>query len=503
VGRGEVCELAREVAKFRSDPLGFVQYCYPWGQGELFGATGPDANQREFLESVGKEVRERNFDGQHPVMPVRMAASSGHGTGKSVLGAWIINWIMSTRPWSIGTVTAGTATQLEERTWAALRKMTKLCITAGWWEVQSGGIYIQKELCRASGTPENWKVVAQTCKEENAQSFAGQHAATSTSYYVFDEASVVPDSIYKVAYGGLTDGEPMMFCWGQPERRSGEFYQICFGDRAERWNGRRWDSRSSRFTNKELIAEWERDYGVDSDWFRVRVLGLPPHADELQFIDFERIQNARKRTVEVLEDEPLVAGFDVSGGGAAWNVIRFRRGFDARSYPAIRITGEAGRDRSVLVGRAAEVLRRGVGGTPVAALFVDSAFGAPVVERLRALGFRNVHEISFGGPSRDRHQANMRAYMWFRLKEWLGKAAIPDEEGLAGQLAGPGYHINTGGKLVIESKAEMAKRGVASPDDADALALTFACNVAPEAVVAEPTYWRPPPVRRSRNSWLG
>jgi hypothetical protein len=74
-------------------------------------------------------------------------------------------------------VTAGTATQLEERTWAALRKMTKLCITAGWWEVQSAGIYIRKELCRASESPENWKVVAQTCKEENAQSFAGQHAA--------------------------------------------------------------------------------------------------------------------------------------------------------------------------------------------------------------------------------------------------------------------------------------------------------------------------------------
>jgi hypothetical protein len=77
--------------------------------------------------------------------------------------------------------------------------------------------------------------------------------------------------------------------------------------------------------------------------------------------------------------------------------------------------------------------------------------------------------------------------MWFRLKEWLGKAAIPDEEGLAGQLAAPGYQINTGGKLVIESKAEMAKRGVASPDDADALALTFACSVAAGPVLREPT----------------
>jgi hypothetical protein len=56
------------------------------------------------------------------------------------------------------------------------------------------------------------------------------------------------------------------------------------------------------------------------------------------------------------------------------------------------------------------------------------------------------------------------------IEEWLGKAAIPDEESLANQLAAPGYHISTGGKLVIESEAEMAKGGVANPDDADALA---------------------------------
>jgi hypothetical protein len=70
----EVCELAGEVATFYNDPLGFVERCYSWGQGELFGATGPDANQREFLESLGNEVRQRNFGGRNPVMPVRMAA---------------------------------------------------------------------------------------------------------------------------------------------------------------------------------------------------------------------------------------------------------------------------------------------------------------------------------------------------------------------------------------------------------------------------------------------
>ena len=205
---------------------------------------------------------------------------------------------------------------------------------------------------------------------------------------------------------------------------------------------------------------------------------MPPLATELQFIDQARINRARRVTVEVLPGEPLIAGFDVSGGGAAWNVIRFRRGHDARSFPPIRITGEAGRDRSVLIGRAAEVLRAGVDGTRVAAMFVDSAFGAAIVERLHVLGFQNVHEVSFGGPSLDLHQANMRAYMWLRMKDWLQKGAIPDEERFAGQLAAPGYHINNSSKLVIESKADMAKRGEASPDDADALALTFARRVA-------------------------
>jgi hypothetical protein len=477
----EVYDLAREVSQFRDDPLGFVLHCYPWGQGELADFRGPDANQREFLESLGREVRERAFDGQHAVMPIRMAESSGHGTGKSAMGAWIANWILSTRPWSIGTVTAGTATQLEERTWSALHKWTRLCITADWWEQQSTGIYIKKELCRAHESPHNWKAVAQTCREENAQSFAGQHAATSTSWYLFDEASAIPDSIYKVAYGGLTDGEPMMFVWGQPERNTGEFHNISFGSLAERWNHRRVDSRTSLFTNKKLIAEWERDYGEDSDWFRVRVLGLPPTADELQYIDFARIQTARKRPVEVLRDEPLIAGFDVSGGGAAWNVIRFRRGLDARTYPPVRITGEQGRDRAVLIAKAAEVLRYGVNGQPVAAMFVDSAFGAAIVERLLTMGFRNVHEVNFGGNSPDVHCANYRAFMWRQMKDWLGKGAVADDERFAQQLGSPGYHINRSNKLVIEAKQEMQKRGLASPDDADALALTFARAVAPVA----------------------
>lgn len=475
-------QLADEVAKFYSDPLGFVLFAYPWGEpGELQDETGPDENQREFLTALGKEVRVRNFDGHTPVMPIRMAETSGHGTGKSAMGAWLANWIMSTRPMSIGTVTAGTAAQLEDKTWAAIQKWTKLCITAHWWEVQSRGIYARPEILSPGQTPENWKLSAVTCAPENAQSFAGQHARTSTSWYLFDEASTVADQIWKVAYGGLSDGEPHFYAWGQPERNTGEFHNVCFGAQRDRWNHRTVDSRTSKFTNKELIEEWIADYGIDSDWVKVRVLGLPPSASELQFIDSARVDQAKRNTGVPLKDEPLIAGFDVSGGGKAWNVIRFRKGCDARSIPPIRITGEAGRDRQLLVAKCAQILDDRV--NRVAMLFVDSAFGSPIVERLHTMGYQDrVTEVVFGGESPNPHQANMRAFMWAAEKDWLRTGCIDkDDIRLHADLVGPGYHLNSKSQLVIEAKESMQKRGIASPDDGDALALTFAHPVAAAA----------------------
>lgn len=466
--------LADEVMQYVADPLGFVRWAYPWGErGELKDEPGPDPIQERFLIDVGNEVRRRGFDGNNPVMPVQMAVSSGHGTGKSVLGAWLTDWIISTRPYSIGTVTANTYPQLESRTWAAIQRWTRLSITGHWFHIRSKGIY-------AKASPEDWKVVAQTCKAENAQSFAGQHARTSTSWYMFDEASHIPDEIWDVAQGGLTDGEPMFFCWGQPAKKSGRFYEICWGKLRDRWNVRCIDSRDSRFTNKPLIEEWIQDYGEDSDYVRVRVRGVAPRAGELQFIDQDRIDAAMRRSVATFPDDPLVAGFDVSGGGQAWNVVWFRRGNDARSIPPIRIPGEHSQERSAILARLADVLGDRRPGRRIAAMFVDSAFGSPYVERLRAMGFDQVHEINFGGPSPDRHQANMRAYMWNRMKEWLLRGAIPaDDTRLEVDLTAPGSHLNRSDQLVLESKEAMAKRGVASPDNGDALALTFAAYVPP------------------------
>lgn len=475
-------QLAEALSEYYADPLGYVLFAYPWGKpGPLVNYAGPDDNQRKFLQDVGRAVkgerpngvRQPVFDGIHPVLPILLAESSGHGTGKSAQGAWITDWITQTRPRSIGTITAGTYVQLEERTWAAIQFWTRLSVAGHWFDIQSKGMY-HKHL------GDDWTVHAQSCKEENSQSFAGQHAASSTSWYLFDEASEVPDGIFTTAYGGLTDGEPMMFVWGQMVRNTGEFYRICYGDLKSRWNTRRIDSRTSQFTNKELITQWISDYGIDSDFVKVRVLGLPPSASELQYIDKARVEAARHRKQVAMLDEPLIAGFDVSGGGKAWNEIRFRRGLDGNpaDLKPVRIPGEHDPDRSQRVGICAELLRDQRPGRKLAALFVDSAFGAAIAVRLRALGFQNVFEVNFGGASPDPHYANMRAYMYGKCKEWLLLGGLPDDENLCSQLCLPGYHINNSGKLVMESKADIQARGEASPDAADAFVLTWAQSVA-------------------------
>ena len=282
-------QLADEIGEFYDDPEGFVDFAFPWAEkgGVLDKYAGPDEWQRKVLRKVGEEVRARAFNGLDPVAPLRIAIASGHGIGKSTITAWIVAWIMSTRPGCKGTVTANTFPQLETKTWAQIQKWFKLLITADWFDVTARSIHRR-------GEKESWSCSAQTCRDENSESFAGQHAADSTSFYIFDEASNISDAIFEAAEGGLSDGEPMIFPFGNPTRSTGKFFRTVFGSERDRWIHFSIDSRTCAMTNKTQIAEWVTDYGEDSDFVRVRVRGLAPRASDLQFIGSDLVFAAQQ-----------------------------------------------------------------------------------------------------------------------------------------------------------------------------------------------------------------
>jgi hypothetical protein len=460
--------LRRMMSDLALDPLGFVQTAYAW---PIHNEPGPDDFQRDFLMALGEAVRARRFDGIHPVLPIRMGISSGHGPGKTVLTAWICHWLMSTRRNCRGTVTANTNDQLERKTWAAVREWYQWLITRHWFEINA------KAMFRIGEARPMWNVAPQSCAEENSEAFAGQHAKESTSFYVFDEASAIPEKIWKVAEGGLATGEPMIFAFGNPTRNVGEFHRIAFGTGRDRWTIQVLDTRHTKFSNKTLIQEWIDDYGEDSDFVRVRVRGLPPNQSETQFIGADRIYQAQINLPAMVEHEPLICGVDVSGGGASQTVCAFRRGNDARSIHWITLSGDqtTAHDRQVVVARLAQAIEDY--GPMI--MNVDSAFGSPIVERLKQLGYGPiVREVNFGAEAPDPHDGNQRAYQWRLMRDWLPKGCIDQKDHrLAADLGAPGYHLNRKQQLILEPKEAMQRRGVASPDRGDALSLTFAAPV--------------------------
>lgn len=131
-------------------------------------------------------------------------------------------------------------------------------------------------------------------------------------------------------------------------------------------------------------------------------------------------------------------------------------------------------------------LSTGDGGRPDAIFVDEGGVGGGVVDRLRQLGVP-VTGVNFGarpdsgmlqelGGLGERY-ANKRAEMWGSLREWLRRGAIPKDQELQDDLTGVEYGYNSDNAIQLERKEDMKKRGLSSPDVADALALTFAYPV--------------------------
>lgn len=466
--------LAQEISNFYDDPLKFVLFAFPWHEPDLAPFGGPDQWQIDFLNEWGEQIRQRKFDGAIAVPPIRLARASGHGIGKSALVAWSILFIMSTRPHAKGVVTANTAEQLKTKTWAELGKWYKRCITAPWFEFYAsrGNMSLQSK-----DHPQTWRCDAQTCREENSESFAGLHAANSTPFYVFDEASAVPDKIWEVAEGGTTDGETMWLAFGNPTQNTGRFYQLVFGSQRHRWQSASIDSRSVKITNKARIQEWVDDYGEDSDFVRVRVRGLPPTAATTQFMPVDVVRAARRRTPVEDPGAPVIVGVDVARFGDDQSVIATRIGRDAQSIPMKKYTHQDTQNLALKVAEHVDWLMDNGYGCEI--INVDGGgVGGGVIDKLKQIGY-NVNEVAFGGTATDKNKySNKTTEMWDRMRAWIRTGSIPDMEELEQELVGREYGFVANDRLMLESKKDMKKRGLPSPDHGDALALTFATQVA-------------------------
>ena len=477
-------ELLEAIVGFRHDPLGFVQFAYPWGERgtALEKQSGPQPWQADILVEIGAVLSAEPgaIIGGIPAGNGKgeWSTASGKGIGKSALVSWITHWGVCTAPDTKAVVTAGTEPQLRTKTWPELAKWHRLLICKHWFHMTATSMYAAD-----LDHEKTWRADAIPWNASNPEAFAGLHNQGNRIVVVFDEASQIDDKIFETTDGIMTDADTEVIkCdFGNPTRSTGRFHDA-FGKRRHRTRCRQIDSRNVPISDKAEIAKWIEDYGEDSDYVRVNVRGMFPRVSSMQFISSDVVAEARKREANCALDDALIMGVDIGRYGDDASVLALRKGRDARSLPWIELRGAS----TMQVVGAVLALKEEHN---VDAIFVDEGgVGAGVLDRLLELGHL-VRGIQFGAKD-DRvsiaidatRYANKRAQMWGYMREWLIGGAIPDDEQLQADCTGTLYGFRDGQKgseIILEKKEHMKARGLASPDKADALALTFAYPVAP------------------------
>ena len=424
--------------KLHGDPVLFVQ--------SVLGAE-PQAWQREALEAVRDTPR--------------VACKSGHGVGKSALLSWVILWYLITRSCRI-VCTANSANQLNQVLWAEIQK---------WARMMPKGIQSQLEITsdKISVKGVDSSCHARVSRKENPEALQGFHH--ERLLFVIDECSGVDDVIFEVAQGALSTAGSKILMVGNPTRNAGYFYDA-FHKNAHRWHKMTVSCADAEYVSDDFIEDMAHQYGEDSAIFSVRVKGEFAETSEDSLIPRHLIDSSVEREVDPMTVAPIW-GLDPARFGGDRTALAKRQG-NVLTEP---IKAWQGKDLMETVGLILAEWET----TPFidrpSEICVDSiGVGAGVVDRLRELGMpaRGVNVAE--SPALGNRYQRLRDELWFKCREWFEArdCQIPDQEELHHELTSLRFKILSSGKFKAEGKDEMKKRGLRSPDLADALVLTFA-----------------------------
>ena len=433
-------ELVALVERWRRSPYDFVVEC--------LGAT-PTSQQKEVLDAIAEPG-------------ARVAISSGHGTGKSTLFSWVADWGLCCF-WDVKIpTTAPTAHQLEDIIWPEIAKWQAKML-----EPWRSAVNIRNDKVTMDGSP--GFIVARTGRKENPEALQGFHA--EHMIFLIDEASGIPEVVFEVARGALSTKGARILMAANPTRLSGYFYNS-FHKSRDLWKRFTFSCLDSPIVSPDYAKEIAEEYGCDSDMYRVRVLGEFPHASDLQFIAADLVERAMGKHLRQDEYDfaPKVLGVDVAMFGGDRSVIFLRQGLMSKLLYQQR--GVRPEELAARVAAFEDELK--TDGTIVDATGVGEAV-------ISSLHLMNRTPIAFYAAEKSllANCANRRTEVWYKLRDWLREGgAVPDEADLRDDLVGPEFGYRNGSnKLQLERKEEMKKRGLASPDLADSLALTFGAAV--------------------------
>ena len=458
----------KQVMRWRASPFHFVLEAIfkiteadwkPWVPGTPRppeAPIGPELWQGQFLKDVGHAITHGRR---------RFSVRAGHGVGKTGVEAWLILWFVLFHRNLKVPVTANSQDQLRDVVWAEVtrwhRELPKFL--GDLIEINAERIFVKAD-------PDGAFAVARTARPERPEALQGFHAETLA--FFIEEASGIEEIIFETAGGALSSEDSWVFMFANPTRTNGYFYRSHHENRGS-WRTYHVPCHASYRVAPNYAATIAQEYGHDSNVYRVRVLGDFPLTEDDSVISLGVVEAAISREVSPV-DAGIVWGLDVARFGDDSTALAKRCG---------NILLEPVREwRKIDLMQVCGIISKEYGETAFdkrpTSINVDViGLGAGVVDRLREVGLPvrgiNVGEAAAFDPSR---YMRLRDELWFRAKEWFDArdVCIPRDQGLIGELTVPKYRIESSGKIKVESKDDMKKRGVKSPNKADAFCLTFA-----------------------------
>jgi hypothetical protein len=319
---------------------------------------------------------------------------------------------------------------------------------------------------------------------ETPDAFAGAHNWDG-EMAIFDEASGIPDEIWPVQEGVFTENiiDRFWLAFSNPRSNKGAFFE-CFHKNRELWRNTQIDSRTVEGISQSAFDNIILQYGPESNDAKVEVYGQFPTIGENQFIGSAVVEEALERPRYDDKHSPIVIGVDVARFGADKTVITVRKGRDL-----VSVSKYSGLDTMQVTGRVIEAIEKW---SPDLTVIDEGGLGAGVLDRLLEQRYK-VRGVNFGSRADSSAYANKRTEMWGQMREWLKTASIgslnkdgkQEDRHLMADLCGPEYKITSNGGIMLESKDSMKKRGIASPDVADSIAIGFAYPVANRAATNE------------------
>jgi len=411
----------------------------------------PDDIQAEILNSVA----------QNQLTSVR----SGHGIGKSALQSWLIIWFMCTRPFPKIPCTAPTKHQLHDILWAEVAKWLNPTLKTE--------IEWTKEKLYMKSNPENWFAVPRTATQPDAlQGFHAEHIL-----YIIDEASGVKDTTFEPVLGSLTTPDAKLIMCGNPTGLSGFFFDSHNKNR-RMYSTFKVSGENSKRVSKDYIQMIIDMYGLESDVYRVRVAGEFPKAMPDSFIQLDWVENCSKKIhTKSYPKNRIDIGVDVARYGDDETVINTI--FDKTYQQPLNILHH--NDTMQVTGRIVQIieeLRQKYLGISIHIKIDCDGLGVGVYDRLKEIKQQKdwitvkLYECHFGGAGGKNKQeepvefSNSTGLMWGLLREKLKRQEIEliyDDKQIT-QLSNRKYRINSDGKIELERKEEMKKRGLTSPD---------------------------------------